>query len=660
MSAQEDLLQVFHEEVDELLGELEGVLLALESGAGDPGLLDSAFRVLHTIKGTCSMYDYRDAASLAHEVETLFARAREGSLRIDADLVGLALRARDAIADLVSGSQEQATSTRAMTQVLMDRLQEFAADAAGGYCDPEAPAPALDDSEGGREAFYRIHLHPRGDLFGRGVNPAGILDELISLGSAEVVVDITRVPPLEEIDPIQCYLYFEIMLRTAEGLPTIEDALMFLDTGEYTIEEVSANATPRDDDAHSAATTRARTQGRGVRVSDERLDELVNLVGEMVTAQAWLRDAVGESGDQRLIDIAEELGALTHGLRESVLGMRMVPIGTMFGRLSRYVRDLSKELGKDVVLETEGGTAELDRGVIERIEEPLLHLIRNSLDHGIELPAERRKADKPERGTIRLGAFHSGGSMYVRISDDGRGIDIDAVRQRAVAAGEITPDEHISPERLAELVFGAGFTTAERVTAVSGRGVGLDVVRTTVEDLQGSVELEARSGAGVTVTVRLPLTLAIVDGLLVAAGDEVYVLPLANIEECVELSTNAGWEQHGRDLLDVRGDIVPFVRLREFFGVPGGMPAEEIAVIANIDGERFGIVVDLVVDRLQVVIKTLGRAVRRTEGVLGATMLGNGSVALIVDVGQVERLSGVQARLILGGSSAGTAEKGGP
>lgn len=658
MSAQEDLLQVFHEEVDELLGELERVLLELEAGSGDPALLDAAFRMLHTIKGTCSMYDYRDAASLAHEVETLFAKARDGSLRIDSDLMELALRARDAIAELVSGSQEQATSARAITQVLMDRMQEFAADAAESSFDMETDETSA-DMPAGLDAFYRIHLHPRGDLFGRGVNPGGILAELISLGSAQVVVDTTRVPPLDELDPVQCYLYFQILLRTTEGLSAIEDALMFLDTGEFAIEEVSASGTSQDADAHAVATTRARTQGRGVRVSDERLDELVNLVGEMVTAQAWLRDAVAESGDQRLTDIAEELGALTHGLRESVLGMRMVPIGTMFGRLSRYVRDLSKELGKDVVLETEGGTAELDRGVIERIEEPLLHLIRNSLDHGVELPAERRQAGKPERGTIRLGAFHSGGSMYVRISDDGRGIDIDAVRERAIVAGEIAPDEHISPERLAELVFSAGFTTAERVTAVSGRGVGLDVVRTTVEDLQGSVELEARAGAGVTVTVRLPLTLAIVDGLLVAAGDEVYVLPLANIEECVELSTNAGWEQHGRDLLDVRGEIVPFVRLREFFGVLGDAPDEQIAVIANIDGERFGIVVDLVVDRLQVVIKTLGRAVKRTEGVLGATMLGNGSVALIVDLGQVERLSGVQARLVLGGSPA-TADKGGP
>lgn len=656
MTGDEDLLQVFHEEVDELLAELEGVLLDLESGSSDPALLDAAFRMLHTIKGTCAMYDYTDASSLAHEVETLFAHARDGGMRVDSDLVELALRARDAIAALVSGSQAQATAARAMTQVLMDRMQEFVG-GEGAAVGTEAGIGAV--LEGG-DAFYHIHLHPRGDLFMRGVSLTGLLDEIVSLGPAQVVVDTTRIPPLEALEPEQCYLYFDIELRTAAGSSAIEEALMFLDTGEYAIVRSEEAATAQGDEgAHGAATARARMQ-RGVRVSDERLDELVNLVGELVTAQAWLRDAVVEVGDHRIADIAEELGNLTHGLRESVLRMRMVPIGTMFGRLSRYVRDLAKELGKDVVLVTEGGTAELDRGVIERIEEPLLHLIRNSLDHGIELPAERRKAGKPERGTVRLEAFHSGGSMYVRITDDGRGIDTEAVAARARAAGAIKADEDVTPERLAELVFSAGFTTAERVTAVSGRGVGLDVVRSTVEDLQGSVELEGRPGLGVVVTVRLPLTLAIVDGLLVAAGDEVYVLPLANVEECVDFELNPGWEQHERNLLDVRGEIVPFVRLREFFGVQAEAPAEEIAVITNIDGDRFALVVDRVIDRLQVVIKTLGRAIKRSEGVLGATMLGNGSVALIVDVGQVERLSGIASRRLPGGLDTAPNGEGGP
>lgn len=655
MTGDEDLLQVFHEEIDELLAELEGVLLDLESGSNDPELIDAAFRMLHTIKGTCAMYDYADASSLAHEVETLFAHARDGGMRVDSGLVELALRARDAIAALVSGSQTQATAARAMTQVLMDRMQEFV-----GAAGQESGSDPGIVAEGGGDAFYHVHLHPRGDLFMRGVSLTGLLDELASLGPAQVVVDTTRIPPLEELEPEQCYLYFDVELRTSAGSSAIEEALMFLDTGEYAITRAEEEAvTQGEEGAHGAATARARTQ-RGVRVSDERLDELVNLVGELVTAQAWLRDAVGELGDHRISDIAEELGNLTHGLRESVLRMRMVPIGTMFGRLSRYVRDLAKELGKDVVLVTEGGTAELDRGVIERIEEPLLHLIRNSLDHGIELPAERRKAGKPERGTVRLEAFHSGGSMYVRITDDGRGIDTEAVTARARAAGALKPDEEVTPERLAEFVFSAGFTTAERVTAVSGRGVGLDVVRSTVEDLQGSVELEGRPGLGVVVTVRLPLTLAIVDGLLVAAGDEVYVLPLANVEECVDFELNPGWEQHERNLLDVRGEIVPFVRLREFFGVEAESPAEEIAVITNIDGDRFALVVDRVIDRLQVVIKTLGRAIRRSEGILGATMLGNGSVALIVDVGQVERLSGIANRRAPGGLDAVPSGEGGP
>ncbi len=650
MSEHEELLQVFHEEADDLLGDLEAVLLAIESGSRDDETLAEAFRLLHTLKGTCSMYGFNTAAGLAHEVETMFARVRDGSMTLTPELVDLALKARDGMAALVSGSEGEAASAREHTQVIMDAMQGVVDDGlAAASLEAQAREAAEQPSDGEQPAAaetYVIHLRPRGDLFVRGVSLTAAVRELTALGTASVTVDSSNVPPLDQIAPEECYLSVDLEVTTTAGRRALEEPLMFFDEGEYAIESAADDGDEDDaSGARVAGRSRDALQGQSVRVSAERLDSLVNLVGELVTTQVALRDSVGEVESQRIIDVSEQLEFLVQALRESVLDMRMIPIGTTFGRFARYARDLARELGKDVLLETEGASSELDRGVIERIEEPLLHLIRNSIDHGIEPPAERRRAGKPERGRILLSAFHSGGSMYIRLSDDGRGIDLAAVAERAKADGVIDSVETLSDRDLMDLVFGAGFSTARELTSVSGRGVGLDVVRRAVEQLQGAVDLESRVGEGLTVTIRLPLTLAIIDGLLVSAGEERYILPLSGVEECLDFEQQAEWGEHDRDLVDVRGEVLPFVRLREFFGIGGTVPADELTAVVNVDGERFGIVVDGVIDRLQLVIKPLGRGLRRTEGLAGATMLGDGSVAFIVDMGQIRRLAGSQRHL---------------
>ncbi|MCX8006907.1 MAG: chemotaxis protein CheA, partial [Coriobacteriia bacterium] len=622
-----ELLEVFHDEAEDLLGRLESCLLELESDPSCGSLLDEGFRLLHTLKGTCAMYGFSDAAGLAHEVETLLDRARHGKMPITSDLIELALSARDALSALVSGTEEEAARARMATQVLMDGMQGLLASEGGDVASFDAEQPVA-EPEGQEEETYHVVIRPRGDLFVRGVSLTGILAELARLGRTSVEVDASKVPPLDSLDPEQCYLEIGVELRTSAPERAIRDAMMFLDEGEFVCQS-SREQAAQAGRASRAALARAKQRGGGVRVSTERLDDLVDLVGELVTTQMLLRDAAAESNDERVQRVAEVIERLTHDMRETVLDMRMVPIGSAFGRFARYVRDLSKELGKDVVLKTHGATTELDRMVIERIEEPILHIIRNCIDHGIEPPVERRLAGKPEHGTISLSAYHASGSMYVRISDDGRGLDLAAVREKARAAGLIQADAEPDDRLLAQLVFEPGFSTASRVTAVSGRGVGLDVVKKTVTDLQGSVELISEPGRGMTVLIRLPLTLAIIDGLLVAVGDERYVLPASMIEECVTFEQPEGWAAHGRDLLDIRGETVPFVRLRTFFGVSDAPGQDEIACVASADGERFALVVDKVEDRLPVVIKSLGRALRRTEGVLGASVLGDGSVALI-------------------------------
>lgn len=634
-----ELLDVFHEEAEELLGRLEACLLTLEAEPDDAATLDEGFRLLHTLKGTCAMYGFDDAAGLAHEVETLFDRARGGKLSITSDLIEVALSARDALSALVSGSEEEAARARMVTQVLMDGMQGLLAGAgAQELSRSERPEPAAEAAGSGKRSRFRITLRPRGDLFVRGVSLTGILAEIARLGESTVTVDASKVPPLEAIDPEQSYLEVHVDLVTTAPERAVRDTMMFLDDGEFVLETPCADAAGGAR-ASSAALARARQRGGGVRVPTERLDELVDLVGELVTTQMLLRDVAVESADERLQRVAEVIERLTHDMRETVLDMRMVPIGSAFGRFARYVRDLSKELGKEVALRTYGATTELDRMVIERIEEPILHIIRNCVDHGIEPPVERRLAGKPEHGTISLKAYHASGSMYVEISDDGRGLDLDAIRAKARASGLLGESEDLDPRRLAELLFEPGFSTASQVTSVSGRGVGLDVVKKTVTDLQGSVEIQSSEGHGTTVLIRLPLTLAIIDGLLVAVGDERYILPAGMIEECIEFVQPEGWSAHRRDLLDVRGQTVPFVRLRTFFEVTDEPCADEVACVASVDGARFALVVDRVEDRLPVVIKSLGRALKHTEGVLGATVLGDGSVALIVDIGQVFRFA---------------------
>jgi two-component system chemotaxis sensor kinase CheA len=324
--------------------------------------------------------------------------------------------------------------------------------------------------------------------------------------------------------------------------------------------------------------------------------------------------------------------SLVWELRDTAMGIRMLPIGTTFGRFRRLVRDLSAELGKEIELVTEGEETELDKTVIERLADPLVHMIRNCIDHGIETPEERRAAGKPVQGVVRLSAVHSGANVHISIADDGRGLDTDAIRAKAVAQGLLAPDAQSTEQELFALIFAPGFSTAKTVTSVSGRGVGMDVVRRNIEDLRGLITVASTRGTGTTITLKLPLTLAIIEGLLIEVGADLYILPLSIVKECVELPSAEERRGSGGQLITVRGEIVPYVRLREFFEAGGPEPAFEYVVIVEVDGTRVGFAVDAVRGQHQTVIKALGAMYRNVRGVSGATILGDGTVALIVDV----------------------------
>ncbi len=377
-----------------------------------------------------------------------------------------------------------------------------------------------------------------------------------------------------------------------------------------------------------------------LRVAAEKLDHLINLVGEMVVIQSRLSQVVMGRDEAELIEPVEEVERLTAELRDCVLNIRMLPIGTTFSRYRRLVRDLSTELGKEVELVMEGAETELDKSVLELLGDPLIHLIRNCIDHGIELPEERLAVGKESKGVIKLIASYSGANVIIHVEDDGRGLDTDKIRAQALSKGVISADKEMNGQEIYDLIFGAGLSTASTVTGISGRGVGMDVVKNTIEGrLKGVVGVKSKDGAGTTIYITLPLTLAIIDGLLVKVGDTHFVLPLTQVEECVELTVDDVARFHGRHVYSVRGHLVPYVNLRQFYGINGHPPALQQMVIVNVNGERVGLVLDDVVGGHQTVIKSLGWAYRNAEGVSGATILGSGEVALIVDVANLVRFA---------------------
>jgi two-component system chemotaxis sensor kinase CheA len=368
-----------------------------------------------------------------------------------------------------------------------------------------------------------------------------------------------------------------------------------------------------------------------IRVAAEKLDSLVDLVGELVIVQAQISQLSLEREDAILKRLAEDLERLSDELRDSALSVRMLPIGTSFSKFRRLVRDLSGELGKEIQLTTAGADTELDKTVIERLADPLVHLLRNSIDHGVEFPEDRAAAGKPKTATIHLAAEHAGGEVLIRILDDGRGIDPDVIREKALERGIIAPDAELSRSDILNLIFEPGFSTAKQVTSVSGRGVGMDVVKRAIDALRGRIVINSTLGKGTEITIKLPLTLAIIDGLQVLVGDEHYVVPLTVVEECVELRAKDEQDSDGR-ILYLRGEIVPYVQLRECFDIEADRPEIEQVVIVGLEGRRVGIVVDKVIGEHQTVIKSLGKIYKDVDGISGATIKGDGSIALILDV----------------------------
>ena len=680
--------QAFKEEAYELLSELESSLLELEQRPDDSDLIGRVFRAMHTIKGSGSMFGFDDIATFTHEVETIFDLVRNGKLRVTTTLVNLTLSARDQIKSLLDNSEGGGAADLEASARIIAGLRALASGEAPAEVSPKSqPAePALEAS-----VTYRIRFAPRRDIFSCGSNPLNLLAELRELGLCHVLAQTGGFPALEEMDPEGCYVHWDVILTTDQGLNAIRDVFIFVeDDCELKIEKIAENdefsagegykklgeiLMERGDisseemagvlaqqkrfgelavasgivsgiKVESALVEQRHVQavrqeklsaeaGNSIRVPAERLDELVNLVGELVTVQARLSQTAAGRADAELAAIAEEVERLTGELRDSALKIRMLPIGSTFSKFKRLVRDLSGELGKEIEMTTDGAETELDKTVIERLNDPLVHLIRNSIDHGVELPEVRLAAGKPRFGTVHLSAVHSGDSVLITIKDDGAGLDKEAIRAKALEKGIIAAGAELTEKELFALIFAPGFSTAQRISSISGRGVGMDVVKRAIEALRGSIEIASVRGEGTRIMVRIPLTLAIIESLLVRIGRDFFMLPLSLVDECVELTREDLARSHGRNLVQVRGRLVPYIPLRECFRIPGELPGIEQVVITEVNGVRVGFVVDQVLGEHQTVIKSLGRAYKNARGISGATILGDGSVALILDVPQL-------------------------
>ncbi|MBP7528939.1 MAG: chemotaxis protein CheA [Syntrophorhabdaceae bacterium] len=689
--------QTFIEEAFELLADLEAALLELEEDPLNSELVGRVFRALHTIKGSGAMFGFDDVARFTHTIETTFDDVREGKLPVTEELISLTLSARDLLRLMIKTPSDEASLPQD-AQTLIDsfrRIADWKNLQQTPTNDPNKDSQAQEVSSQPQqkpECTFRIRFAPSADIFLTGTNPLLLLNELQFLGDCRIFAGLDHIPPLGDMDPTRCYVFWDIILTTDRGLDAIRDVFIFIDdssTIDIAMIDSEDSATYEEEqkklgeilverrDIQSEELTKTLSEKKkigemlvekglvskekvesalieqehlkkvkkparqqeeatsSIRVPADKLDILVNLVGELVTVQARLTQMASQFDNAELVSIAEEVERLTGDLRDNTLNIRMLPIGTTFGRFKRLVRDLSQELGREVEMTTDGAETELDKTVIERLNDPLVHLIRNCIDHGIESPEVRESLGKPRAGMLNIAARHSGAYVLIEITDDGAGIDKETIKRKAIEKGLIGADVELQDKEIFSLIFAPGFSTAEKVTNVSGRGVGMDVVKRTIDSLRGSVEINSEKGKGTTVILRLPLTLAIIEGLLVEINKQFFILPLTIVRECVELSRTDVEISHGRDIANIRGEIVPYIRLRESFDIRGARPEIEQIVVTEVERNRIGLVVDNVIGEHQTVIKTLGKVYQDIDGISGATILGDGTVALIMDVARL-------------------------
>lgn len=678
MDPMESIKQTYFQECEELLLAMEEGLIAMEGGEADSEVINAVFRAVHSIKGGGGAFGFEPLVSFAHHFETVLDHVRSGKLDHDAPVVKVLLRAGDILADHVSAARSGQPLTGGHDRDVMEELAALADDETSGGGEASADFDDLDftpmqieiaDEEATAPAIsgWRIRFVPHASLYANANEPLLIVRELKSLGDVDVEVDLSRLPSLAELDPANAYFAWTITVQGGATREAIDEAFEFV-AGDCDLEiealaaapdieplpepavelpEVDGSSAPAPEapaiqnaERKAAPTVEAvAAVKQTIRVDLDKVDRLVNLVGELVITQAMLAQRVFEAEVQGAAAVGSGLVELEHLLRdlqESVMAIRTQPVKSVFQRMPRLVRELAAQTNKQVRLVLEGEATEVDKTVIDRLGEPLTHMIRNAIDHGLETPEERRQAGKPDEGTVTLSAEHRGGRIVIELSDDGRGINRERVKEKAAEKGLIPPNAMLSDEEVDNLIFLPGFSTASEVSNISGRGVGMDVVRRNIVELGGRIVIASTPKRGSRFTMTLPLTLAVLDGMVVGVGDQTFVLPLTHIVESLQpRKEDIRPFSSERSLLHIRNSYVPLVRTGELLGVKGAQsdPSKGVVILVESEGAgRLALTVDAILGQRQVVIKSFEGNYHRIEGIAAATILGDGRVALILDV----------------------------
>ena len=669
--------QTFFEESAEHLAEMESIFLSIDTGNLIDTDLDAVFRAAHSIKGGAATFGFPDMAAVTHTLETLLDRVRHHELALTGEMVEVFLEAGDAINMQLAGHRDGAEVEQAKVQAICQKLQAIAGkEGAQPAAEPEF-VTGVSTPATGEQTCYRIAFTPPINFFNRMVRMEPIFAELAELGELSTAARIATPECFEQYDYESCLVSWDIKLVTRATMEEVRDVFMFVadddevcfevlsDTDSERIEPTVAvgelpcqpapqsstdsgakrgqsPAEPPDTAAHPNRRATDNAESSSIRVGVSKVDQLINQMGELVITQAMLAQTAQKFDPllhQDLHHGMELLQRSTRDLQESVMSIRMMPISFIFSRFPRLVHDLAAKLGKQVELKLVGEHTELDKGLIEKLADPLTHLVRNSLDHGVELPEERLAAGKPSCGTVTLRASQTGGRIVIVVEDDGAGLNRAKILKKAVERG-LAVSEEMADDEVWQLIFAPGFSTADQVTDVSGRGVGMDVVLRNVQSMGGRVSISSAEKAGSRVVVSLPLTLAILDGLSVQVGEEIFIVPINSIIESLQPHPDEVDEVGGNTTIRVRGNYLPLLRIGSCFGIAGAQQRPEAAVvmIVEAEGEQVALLVDALLSQHQVVIKSLETNFRKVDGTAGATILGDGKVAMILDVADLVSL----------------------
>lgn len=680
-------LETFYEESFEGLEVMENELLNLDVGAADAETINTIFRAAHSIKGGAGTFGLNSVADFTHVMETLLDEMRDGKRDVTQDAVNILLSSVDVLRGMLTAlrmDSELDHDAIGEAQKQLDTLLH--GDESAARTDRQVKQDKAEEER--YERFWTIKFKPHSGMLATGNDPVRMFRELESMGDLSVEVDISKLPNIENLHPEESYLAWTLTLNGEIDKSEIDDVFAWvedecdLDVSEFASLDLSTLSPPVSDVTAEVKAEEDKTEGNvspesakpvekrraqstsessSIRVSIDKVDTLINMMGELVITQSMLSQ-LGEDDEftsahiEKLRDGLAQLERNTRELQENVMRIRMLPISFAFQRFPRLVHDLSNKLNKKIELKMSGEQTELDKTVMEKIGDPLVHLVRNSLDHGIESPDARVEAGKPEKGIIHLNAFHEGGNIIIEIKDDGAGLNKDRILKKAIQNGIVDENDVLTDEDIHDLIFQPGFSTAEVVSDVSGRGVGMDVVRKNIRSLGGTVEVTSEEGIGSTFTIRLPLTLAILDGQSIRVGNETYILPLVSIIESIQVNPELINGVTGQaEVYRLRDEYIPIVRLYNIFSIKPDTTnlKDGLLVIVEAEGQKIALFVDDLLGQQQVVIKSLETNFKKVDGISGATILGDGTVALILDISGLINLSKRTRFKVLSGKKTG-------